>query len=372
MIFECKGPGGSDMVHMKKIAIIGSVGLPAKYGGWETLVHHLTRKLEGKFQFTVYCSSNKYSEKQDFCNGARLEYINLDANGVQSIPYDIISMLKAIRFADTLLILGVSGCCFLPGLKLISRKKCIVNIDGLEWRRAKWGRFAKWFLKLSEAVAVRFADVVVTDNKAIQEYVSREYGRESVLIAYGGDHAVRPTYDRNILNQYGLDGLRYAFKVCRIEPENNLDLIIKSFAFYSRLDLVIVGNWENSGYGIKLRKKYGDLPHIHLLDPIYDHEILNQMRSACHVYVHGHSAGGTNPSLVEAMSLGLPVAAFDCVFNRETTCGQALFFNSSDGLGTLLNSLDDDLLAKLGIKMKQLADQLYTWDKISSGYAGIF
>lgn len=357
---------------MKKIAIIGSVGLPAKYGGWETLVDHLTRNLKGIFDFTIYCSAKKYPEKEDYCNGAHLEYINLDANGIQSIPYDIISMLKAIRFADTLLILGVSGCLFLPIVKLISRKKFIVNIDGLEWRRAKWGRFAKWFLKLSEAVAVRFADVVVTDNKAIQEYVVREYGRESVLIAYGGDHAVRPLRDVGVLLRYGLEGRRYAFKVCRIEPENNIDLIIRSFESYRGLDLVIVGNWNNSDYGIGLRKKYGFLTHVHLLDPIYDHDILNQMRTACHVYVHGHSAGGTNPSLVEAMSLGLPVVAYGCVFNRETTCDQALFFNSSDELVSVLTNLNDELLADVGTKMKQLAGQMYTWDKISSSYAELF
>lgn len=357
---------------MKKVAIVGSVGLPAKYGGWETLVDHLTRRLSKSFDFTVYCSAKKYAKKLAEYNGAKLRYISLDANGVQSIVYDLLSMLKAIRYADTILVLGVSGCVFLPIVKFVSGRRFIVNIDGLEWRRAKWGRFAKWFLKLSEAVAVRFADVVVTDNKAIQDYVSSEYGRESALIAYGGDHAVQPLRDNGILSRYGLEGLRYAFKVCRIEPENNIDLIIGSFGFYRGLDLVIVGNWNNSEYGMRLREKYGHLPHVHLLDPIYDHDILNQMRAACHVYIHGHSAGGTNPSLVEAMSLGLPVVAYGCVFNRETTCNQALFFNSSEALINILDNLDDELIADVGLKLKRLADQLYTWDKISSGYAELF
>ena len=357
---------------MKKVAIVGSVGLPAKYGGWETLVDHLTRRLSDSFDFTVYCSAKTYPEQPVEYNGAKLSYIRLDANGVQSIIYDLWSMLKAIQYADTILILGVSGCVFLPLLKLISAKKFIVNIDGLEWRRAKWGRFAKWFLKLSEAVAVRSADVVISDNKAIQEYVSREYGRDSELIAYGGDHAVRPLRDMDILSRYDLDGLRYAFKVCRIEPENNLDLIIASFEFCRDLDLVIVGNWNNSEYGIGLRGKFAHLSHVHLLDPIYDHSILNQMRAACYVYIHGHSAGGTNPSLVEAMSLGLPILAYGCVFNRETTCDQAVFFNSSDELVCVLKDVTDEQLTEIGSKMKRLADQLYTWNKISSDYAQLF
>ena len=357
---------------MKKIAIVGSVGLPAKYGGWETLVDHLTARLSTSFDFTVYCSAEKYPEKLATYNGAKLVYINLDANGMQSIIYDLWSMLKAMRYADTIVVLGVSGCVFMPVLKFISRKKFVVNIDGLEWRRAKWSGFAKWFLKLSESVAVRYADQVVTDNKAIQDYVKTQYGRDSALIAYGGEHAVRPQRNDAILTVYGLDRVKYAFKVCRIEPENNIDMIIEAFASAPTMDLVIVGNWDNSEYGKQLRKKYTGIAHLHLLDPIYDHTILNQLRAACQVYVHGHSAGGTNPSLVEAMSLGLPVLAYGCIFNRETTNQQACFFDTSVELTELLNNLDEAKLTHLGQQMKQLADQLYTWDRISSGYANIF
>jgi hypothetical protein len=175
---------------MKKVSIVGSVGLPAKYGGWETLVDHLTRHLSGKYQVTVFCSSKRYREKKAKIGGVQLRYVDLDANGIQSIPYDIVSIWRSMKFADTILVLGVSGCIFLPVVKILRKDiKLVVNIDGLEWKREKWGPVARWFLKLSEKYAVKFSDAVVSDNKVIQDYVRNQYFVDSCLITYGADHA---------------------------------------------------------------------------------------------------------------------------------------------------------------------------------------
>lgn len=355
-----------------KIAIIGTVGLPAKYGGWETLTDHLTDHLSGSFDITVYCSGKKYAEQPATYKGVKLKYVNLDANGVQSIPYDIVSMLSALRYADVLLILGVSGCIFLPVIKLLSRKKVIVNIDGMEWRRAKWGRFAKWFLKLSEATAVRFADVTVADNQAIRQYISAQYGRPSALIAYGGDHVTQQPVSADAALRFSFLQQAYAFKVCRIEPENNVHMIIDVFASQSRMPLVIVGNWDNSAYGQQLKQQYAQVPHIHLLDPIYDQTLLNELRSNCRVYVHGHSAGGTNPSLVEAMYLGLPIIAYGVSYNRETTHEQARYFDDHASLQAVLEGVQPDELEAIGRRMKQVAEENYTWAAISEKYAALF
>ncbi len=146
----------------RKIAIIGTAGIPANYGGFETLAEYLTQQLGGALDLTVFCSSKNYPKKQVSHNNARLLYIPLNGNGIQSIFYDIFSMLRALFFADTFLILGVSGCIALPFIRFICRKHIVVNIDGLEWKRDKWSSFAKWFLKFSEKMAVKFSDEVIT------------------------------------------------------------------------------------------------------------------------------------------------------------------------------------------------------------------
>ncbi len=145
----------------KRVSIVGTVGIPAKYGGFETLVEHLTKNLNSKFDITVFCSSKAYDKKLNRYNGSNLEYIDLNANGIQSIIYDIVSIFKAIKNSDIILILGVSGCIILPLVRIFSKNKIVVNIDGLEWKRGKWNWYAKSFLKLSEEIAVRNSDVVL-------------------------------------------------------------------------------------------------------------------------------------------------------------------------------------------------------------------
>jgi glycosyltransferase involved in cell wall biosynthesis len=321
---------------------------------------------------TVYCSSKSYAEKLETHNGAKLKYINLNANGVQSIPYDIISIFKSLGSSDTLLILGVSGCIILPLIRIFSKKRIIVNIDGLEWKRDKWGKGAKWFLKYSEKLAVRYADEVVTDNKVIQVYVQSEYSKDSTLIVYGADHVTKETMSDELKYEYPFLNKKYAFKVCRIEPENNIHIILEAFSKFEELNIVIIGNWSNSEYGKELKNKYSNFKNIFLLDPIYDQQLLNQIRSNCYIYMHGHSAGGTNPSLVEAMYLELPIFAYGIQYNRETTQNKALYFNDKDELIELLKNTDKEKLQEIATNMKIVAEENYTWKKISEQYSKLF
>lgn len=356
----------------KKIALIGTTGLPAKYGGFETLAHHLTIHLQSKLDFSVYCSDKYFApkgERKTNFNGAKLIYLPFNANGYQSIIYDIISIIHALIYADVLLILGVSGSIILPVVKLFSSKPIMINIDGQEWKRGKWNKITQKFLKLSERLAVRFADTVITDNKAIYDYVSSHYGKKSILITYGGNHVSKPILDEAFKSKYSFIGSnKYSFTVCRIEPENNIHLILEAYAGMPDKMLIIVGLWNHGKFGMQLFQQYSKYPNIHLLDPIYDQRELNMLRAHASVYIHGHAAGGTNPSLVEAMCLGLPVIAFGVSYNRETTMHKAIYFDDVNGLQQAVMSSTEDNLYELGETMSIIGNSNYKWEDITNTY----
>ena len=354
---------------MKKIAVIGIQGVPAKYGGFESLVENIIGEncSEG-VKYTVFCSGKDMKERLVEYKGCELKYVGLSANGKSSVAYDVISMCRAMRGYDVMLVLGVSGCLFLPFVKWFSKAKVIVNIDGLEHRRGKWGRLAKWVLRWSESVAVKWADEVVADNKAIQDYVAEVYGRESEMIAYGGDHAVREVdEDREleILNEYGVEKGEYAVSICRIEPENNCHIALEAFKECGK-KLIFVGNWSRNDYGRGLKERYVDCENIRLIDSLYDLDVLSVLRGNAGWYVHGHSAGGTNPSLVEAMFFGRPIVAYDVVYNRETTGGKASYFRTSGDICRLLDEGGD------GEGLRLLAEERDRWKRIASEYEGLY
>lgn len=357
-----------------KVAIIGTVGVPANYGGFETLVEQLVRHNQSEdLQYAVYCSKKSYIDERWVYHGAKTEYIGLNANGMQSILYDIVSLIKANRKSDAILILGVSGCSFLPIFRLFSKKKLIINIDGLEHRRDKWNKWARWLLKLSEKQAVKYGDIIITDNKGITDYVKEEYGKESELIAYGGDHVLTQPDEElteKVLKEYGLEKNGYALAICRIEPENNVHTILEAFEMAQK-PLVFIGNWKKSEYGRNLEERYRNSKYVKITSAVYDLNILNVIRSNCYIYLHGHSAGGTNPSLVEAMFFEKPIFAFDCIYNRESTENKAAYFSTVDELVEKLNDCDIDLEANAKF-MKEIADRRYKWATIALQYENLY
>lgn len=358
-------------IYMKKVAIVGIQGLPANYGGFETMVENIIGdNASDNIQYTVFCSSKdmKQSSLTEY-KGAQLEYINIPSHGVYSIPYYSLSMLRCFKGFDTVLMLGCGGGFMVHLFKLLSKAKLIVNVDGVEWRRAKWGKAARWLIRTVERLCVAKADVIVADNKGIQDYVNEEYNKPSVVIAYGGDTVLRDMSEekqRKILQEKNLTPNEYSISVCRIEPENNCHLTLDAFA-QTNEKMVFIGNWDRSEYGRNLKEKYSQFANICILDPIYDLDTLYALRSNAKLYIHGHSAGGTNPSLVEAMFFGIPIYAFDCVYNMESTYDEADYYHTAEDLKNLLVRMPDN-----GKKMKELAWKHYTWKKIAEQYEFLY
>jgi glycosyltransferase involved in cell wall biosynthesis len=257
----------------------------------------------------------------------------------------------------------------LPFIKILTNKKIIISIDGIEWKREKWSVMAKCYLWWAEKIAVRYSHIDISDNESIQDYTALRYGSLSRIIEYGADHtlSLKPT----IVDKANYPFLKtpYAFNVCRIEPENNVHEILRAFSELPHHPLVVIGNWNKSEYGITLRERYRTYSNIIMLDPIYDQKVLDVIRGNALVYIHGHSAGGTNPSLVEAMYLGLPIIAFQVSYNKTTTEHRALYFQDADTLKSIIQNVDVITLKEYGKVMRQIAKRRYTWKLIASKYA---
>lgn len=358
------------MKTKKNVAIIGTVGVPACYGGFETLAEQLVSNNDGSQNITVYCSGKKYpkAERIAYYKNAQLVYVPLDANGIQSILYDTLSIIHAVVFSDVLLVLGVAGAWLFPLIRLFTNKKIIVSIDGIEWKREKWSRLAKWYLWWAEKMAVRYSHLDISDNESIQDYTAMRYGTLSNIIEYGADHASKVNITRSDIKTYPFLAKPYAFKVCRIEPENNIHVVLDAFAHLPEYPLVMVGNWKKSQYGLELKERYNQYQNINLLDPIYDQTQLDMLRSNCFLYIHGHSAGGTNPSLVEAMFLGLPILSYGVSYNRTTTDHKAFYFETSEEIQNIIRTTKLKAFKSQGEVMGEIAKNRYTWKIVSAKY----
>lgn len=343
--------------------------MPGNYGGFETLAENLVRFRANHnrgIALSVYCSSKAFKMRPAEFEHAELRYIGLEANGAESIPYDILSLFDAARRkTDVILLLGVSGALALPLVRAFSRCRIVTNIDGIEWRREKWRGLARLILRWSERAAVRWSHAVVADNAAIADHVRDTYGKSCHVIAYGGDHALSTA-------PAAVPGLElpssYAFALCRIEPENNIAMILEAFSRMPDRPLVFVGNWDKSEYGRELHARYSDRPNLHLLSPVYDAAHLRWLRDGAQAYVHGHSAGGTNPSLVEMMHFGIPVYAHGCDFNRHTTENRATYFESVDELIYAFETEEKTQALVNGAAMREIATQRYTWSTVGRAY----
>ena len=347
----------------KKVGIVGTHGLPANYSGWETLVKNLSKYSQNVDYLIATPRSRKKEQSNDEIKSS--VYVPLNASGWQSVFYDFFSILKILPRVDCILILGVSGCVFLPFIRLISKKKLIINTDGIEYRREKWGFFASKFLKISEKFAITFSNKIVADNKGICEYINNNYGKTvDAVIPYGGVQNGSVKYDYS--HKYNFKANCFDLALARIVPENNVELILKTYNKID-LDIVFIGNWKSSNYGKRLFKHNWN-NNIHLFESDFNEDRINSLRSSCRLYIHGHSAGGTNPSLVEAISLGCTIAAFDIKFNKYVLSNFGYYWKDSTDLIKILQKfkkIDKNLI-------KDHYNKNYDWKVIARNYEKIF
>jgi glycosyltransferase involved in cell wall biosynthesis len=350
-----------------RLAIVGIRGLPNNYGGFETLAEYLVEYLSKEIDITVFCSSRDMDTSLTSYKGAKLKYVPITSHGALGILYDSLSLINAVSKFDKVLFLGFGGGFVMPFLRK-NRNKIILNIGGLDWKRNKWSATAQKVIRKAENLLVRNSAEIVSDNIGIQQYILNTYGRESTLIAYGGDQAEKKEITKEALLKYPFLENEYAFNVARIQPDNNINLILDSFGDQDQLPIVMVGNWSNSSYGIKTKAAYRDKKNLILLDAIYDRDELDMLRSNCKLYIHGHSAGGTNPGLVEAMFLGLPVFAYASGYNEYTTENKALYFKNKDELVSLIQGYKDLDLETIANNLKFIADRAYRWKIVANQY----
>jgi glycosyltransferase involved in cell wall biosynthesis len=341
-----------------KLYIIGCIGVPARYGGFETFAENISRELEHDFDLTVVCSSYSFSTEEKIINLGAInrKFIRFKGTGIQSLLYDFLSLWDASGKADYLLILGVVPGIFLPVFYYrLKKKRILCHVDGLDWKRQKWGLFSKLLLRVSFRLSVKLSSVIIIDNSALVKYIPVRHHSKLKYVGYGGDHL--PCHPKKLAPVTG----PFALVIARAEPENNLSLILKVFMIFQKLQLIIVSNWDQTSYGRSLLTKYANQPNISLIGPIYDKNELQRYRENCLIYIHGHSAGGTNPSLVEAMYTGKPVIAWDNEFNRITTNNLSLYFKNQNELMNQLIHPKSSKLQSVGEKLKEYAQANYKW-----------
>lgn len=353
-----------------KLHIVGTHGVPARYGGFETLADFLCQHLSNEYDITVYCNAFKYPDRCPSYCGATLKYIKLEANGFPGIFYDLLSYIMALREADVILYLSPVGSGFMTPLRYFTGTPVLVNHGGLnEWEREKLSALQKVWAKFNHRIAARFATANIADNSLYQESLRKNFGASSVIIRYGGDHVNQLARDHaHFRERYPFVSKRYAVSVSRAQLDNNIHLVLEAFDGLPDWMLVVVSNWDVSSYGRDLRDKYRNRDNIVLLDAIYDKDELDFIRGNAALYIHSHSRCGTAPSLVEAMSLGQAIVSFDVPTNRETTSNKAVFFQDPETLRNIMQSLTLQQISENRTIMRALAAKHYQWKLIAKQY----
>jgi glycosyltransferase involved in cell wall biosynthesis len=360
----------------RTLRILGTRGIPAAHGGFETFAEALALYLVGRgWRVIVYCQQDGMGGiTEDTWRGVERVTIPISQRGPKgAMLFDWKAIRHAARTRDLCLTLGYNTASFCAWLRLKGVPN-LINMDGVEWRRAKWGRGAKAWFWLNDWAGCWLGNHLIADHPEIARHLqTRAVGvRKISTIAYGADRLSAP--DDSPLERYGLAPGSYLTVVARAEPENSLLEIVRGFSAKPRgVRLAVVGHYDEVHYWYHARVKSAANDEVMFLGPIYDKPVLQALRYHSLAYVHGHQVGGTNPSLVEAMGAGNAVIAHDNCFNRWVAGPGARYFQGADGLCTVL----DDVLANRGLLSQMRAESVVrfekglTWDRVLMQYESL-
>ncbi len=356
-----------------RIGILGSRGIPNRYGGFEELAEQLSVRL-AKMGHEVYVY-----------NGHRHPYAKKEFQGVKIIHkydpehrfgtvgqfiYDLNQIIDSrSREFDVILQLGYTSSGIWQWL-FHKKTKIVTNMDGLEWKRTKYSKWVQHFLMRSEKWVAKNSHLLVADNKQIESYLQGKYGGQCVYIPYGA--GLPKGTSEEVLAPYHVQSGEYNLVIARMEPENHIREIVEgSIASQSDRILLVMGNLETS-FGQSLIRTYKD-SRVRFLNAEYNKTIVDSLRVHCHFYFHGHSVGGTNPSLLEAMACGSRIIAHDNGFNQSVLQDNALYFSRAQDIQLMLDSpFDAETWNSRTKKNTNLIREQYGWKSIAEQYELVF
>ena len=373
-----RATGGSpDRPAKLRIALLGARGIPASYGGFETFAEQLSiRLVERGHEVTVYAETSESSVEDTFYQGVRVRHKRRPRWGAASVlAYDCACLWDARRGYDLVYMLGYGAAwaCWWPRVFGVP---VWINVDGLEWARSKWGRVARIYLRCMEWVASRVATRLIADAEAIAQRFRETYpkGAPSSFIAYGAELVQDRDVDPSVLSAWALKPRRYMLVVARPEPENHILEIVQGYEMHGGdWPLVIVGDVSGAtAYQQLLRQHASD--RVRFVGGIYDTGQLASLRVHAACYLHGHSVGGTNPSLLEALACGNWVIAHDNPFNREVARDAADYFATPEQLARSLDLVvgqSDAMLPQRSQRARDIVAEHYTWEGIADAYEAL-
>jgi glycosyltransferase involved in cell wall biosynthesis len=364
------------------MGMFGTRGVPAAYGGFETAVEEIGARLANRgHQITVYCrrgnragsSRPAASRGLDTYRGMQLVHLPaLHTKTLETFSHTAVSAVHHAthRATDVNFVFDAANSPFIRLLRA-GRTPVAVHVDGLEWKREKWAGHGRAYYRMAESLAVRDADALIADAAGIQDYYHHEFCADTTLLTYGAP--LLTDLHEDAIRAVGLTSRGYHLVVARMEPENHVHLIVEAYRrSRSSRPLVVVGTAPYAAeYIDRIHRTAASEPRIRLMGGVWDQRLLDQLYGHALTYVHGHSVGGTNPSLLRAMGAGAVTLAFDVVFNREVVGSGGRFFRTEDQLARLFeeaDSMEADALRAIGSGLRQRAATHYDWEVVTDGY----